>query len=210
MGYLTSLMRQTGLGRPAPPRRSSQAIDLEVSRVAEAVPEGPPSTSLRRQASSEHADRTPPPAGTPFAPLARTDAPISQPPPPLRPPYTEEDSPPTIRVGERRGAEPDPPVAVRVEERRVTFEKVRAWVAAGTEEDARSAPAISPVPAPAQREAPEYGRVVEADSYALEIGSIEIVMESPRLPEAVRATGPRRQPTPPDPSWTLASRHYLR
>jgi hypothetical protein len=109
--------------------------------------------------------------------------------------------------------------------RPVTFADVRAWVAAGggpeeIEIVTSAAPAFGGAPAmPAWRhesaqsstQAAAIDAASSADNYTLEIGSIQIVVDEPRVAAPQTAAIPARTEQPAaDHSWTLRSRHYLR
>jgi len=109
--------------------------------------------------------------------------------------------------------------------RPVTFADVRDWVAAGgdsaeIEAVTSPAPVLRETPATAARRqapahsstpAPALDAASLADNYTLEIGSIHIVMDEPRVPAQQTAAIPARAERPAqDHSWTLRSRHYLR
>jgi hypothetical protein len=106
-----------------------------------------------------------------------------------------------------------------------TFADVRAWVAAGGDNEeieivtspapvfrgAPATPARHLVPAQSSTQPAAIYAAGPADNYTLEIGSIQIVVDEPRVPAPQTATIPARTEQPAaDHSWTLRSRHYLR
>jgi hypothetical protein len=126
-----------------------------------------------------------------------------------------KDTQPSVASAESNGAVSRP----------VTFADVRAWVAAGGDSEevetvTSSAPVFRGAPAtPARRHAPAqsstHAAAIEAaspaDNYTLEIGSIHIVVDEPRVAAPQTAAIPARAEQPAtDHSWTLRSRHYLR
>jgi len=101
----------------------------------------------------------------------------------------------------------------------MTLEDVRAWVADPvTEEgDVRALPAeqraapfsnLAHEKSPQERIAPMERSI--QDGYTLEIGNIQIVLEPPPAPVVSRPPEPVRAAAPPDHSWSLPSRYYLR
>lgn len=236
MSYFGSLMRQTGLGVTSAQRTQVPGLEVEATELATPVevaqhapdaqasptaspaaqaetvqarversPESreeavPARTAIAQTATSMEVSRsttaripargTGTPARSHERTIERTTAPMPEP----------------VGATEPQRAVKAPEAETRARPPQVTFADVRAWVAAEPAEEPEPEWARPRAGSPVAATERARPRDTADESYSLEIGKIEIVMEAPvAAPPAAPATSPA-----PDYSWTLASRHYLR
>src|SRR5262249_33968995 len=110
--------------------------------------------------------------------------------------------PPVVRIGKPES--PEPALGP------VTFEDVRAWVAAPFRSDPGLLPAVKAPPNENLSAVwPATPPKDAADHVTIEIGNIQILIEEPR-PAVVAPQPAAKHAQTPAESWTLPSRHYLR
>lgn len=188
---------------PASSAARAETIEAKIKRSPESREEAVPArTAMAQTAASMEISR---PAAIrmhqhePGAPVGSHERAIEL----ATPPTLEPDGVAKPQRAAMRAPEAETPA--RTEQ--VTFADVRAWVAAEPAEEPE--PMWARLQAGSSVAAPERGaqsRNIADESYSLEIGKIEIVMEAPA---AAPAAAPVTPPAP-DYSWTLASRHYFR
>lgn len=226
MGYFASLVTHSGL-RQAPPDRGRRvpALELDTFRTAPSpsptvrmqtplptsLPEraitDPSISSSKRFLTSNSAIPQPSLEADLSANILSPESSRSEvlpasghPVPSFVAPASDE------RAAVRSGPRASDPVRPA---RPVTLEDVRMWVAAPLRDDA-AAPGypLTPRSVEARVTLQENAQKTQ-DVSSIEIGTIQIVIEEPRLP----APPPARQQRAAEPSstsWTLPSRHYVR